>query len=171
MFSDTDIDAALYAGTPEQLAQWAGTHSQALLPEQVVPVCSPSLLAGQPALSPEALTQTPLLQQSTRAMAWRDWFIHAGVPDTFALPQAMAGPRFEQFSMTAAAAVAGMGVALVPRLLVEAELARGELVIANTMQSPIERHYYLVHPEGRTPSAGLQAFTQWLLLISAAVSP
>ena len=171
MFSDADFDAALYAGTPAQLAQWAGTHNQALLPEQVVPVCSPALLAGQPALTPEALTQTPLLQQSTRAMAWRDWFIHAGVPDTLALPQAMAGPRFEQFSMTIAAAAAGMGVALVPRLLVEPELARGELVIANTLQSPIERHYYLVHPEGRSPSPGLQAFAQWLRDVSAAMNP
>lgn len=192
MFSDAEFDAALYAGTPEQLAQWAGTHSEALLPEQVVPMCAPALLtalrgsvSGQAAgneststpeptpwtlsgLTAEALTLLPLLQQSTRALAWRDWFVQAGVPDDVALPQAMAGPRFEQFSMTTAAAVAGMGVALVPRLLVEAELARGELVVANAQESPVQRHYYLVQPQGRQAHPGVQAFAKWLRQTSAA---
>src|SRR5690606_10640323 len=27
LFADTDFDAALYAGTPEQIAQWPGTHA------------------------------------------------------------------------------------------------------------------------------------------------
>jgi DNA-binding transcriptional LysR family regulator len=80
-------------------------------------------------------------------------------------PLALAGPRYELFSMTAAAATQGMGVALVPRLLVETELARGELVIACNRPLRGERGYYIVTPERTNKtdiSAALTAFVTWL---------
>ena len=49
--------------------------------------------------------------------------------------------------MTAQAAAHGLGLALVPRLLIEAELARGELVVACNQTRQSERAYYLVTPE------------------------
>ena len=120
LFADTGFDAALYAGTPEQVANWAGTRSLRLLHEALVPVCAPPLLRRGHALSAGDLADMPLLQQSTRPLAWQQWFDSAGV----SAPLALAGPRYEVFSMTAAAAIAGMGVALMPRLLVEEELAQ-----------------------------------------------
>jgi LysR family glycine cleavage system transcriptional activator len=146
MFTDTEFDAAIMALTPSQAAQWAGTRATVLLPEVVIAVCAPALL---PTLSP-TLAGAPLLQQSTRPEAWRQWIeARAQVPEQEAdHSSALAGPRFEQFSMTAAAAVSGMGVALVPRLLVEAELARGDLVQAHPFELSGQRHYYWVEPEG-----------------------
>ena len=44
LFADTTFDAALYAGTPEQVANWPGVQAQLLMHEEVVPVCSPCLL-------------------------------------------------------------------------------------------------------------------------------
>lgn len=162
MFSDTVFDAAIYAGTPLQMHQWAGTRAIALVPEVVIAVCAPSLLGSQRFLDASAVAALPLLQQSTRPEAWRQWFAAAGVVDAIAQPFALAGPRFEQFSMTAAAAVAGLGVALVPRLLIEDELDRGELVVANPLPLPGERYYYLVQPEGTEVRPTLQEFTNWL---------
>ena len=159
MFADTPFDAALFAGTPEQVANWAGTQATKLLDEEVLPVCSPSLLQGQHSLSPEAMAALPLLQQSTRMDAWRQWFEAQGV----AAPQAMAGARFELFSMTAAAAVHGMGLALVPRLLVTQELARGELVVACDRTLTSQRAYYLVRPQGDEHAPVTQVFLDWLL--------
>ena len=158
MFADTQFDAALYAGTPEQVHNWAGTRAVKLLAEEVVPVCSPLLLAGATERSPEAISTLPLLQQSTRPSAWRQWFDAASV----AAPQALTGPRYEQFSMTAAAAACGMGVALVPRLLIEAELARGELVVACDRPLQGERAYYLVSPERSDARPALRLFQAWL---------
>ena len=163
MFADSQIDAALYAGTPTQMAQWAGTTALQLMPETVVPVCAPALLAGQAPLHAAALATRPLLQQSTRPEAWRQWFAAAGLEDIAASPAALAGARYEQFSMTAAAAACGMGVALVPSLLIEAELARGELVIANPLPVPGERYYYWVQPLGVTERVPAQALLNWLL--------
>jgi DNA-binding transcriptional LysR family regulator len=159
MFSDTLFDAALYAGTVQQVNNWAGTRSVRLMDEDVVPVCSPSWLNGQTTLTPDALAQLPLLQQTTRPHAWRQWFEAVAVN----APQALAGPRFELFSMTAAAAACGLGVALVPRLLIEAELQRGELVLACPQAPASERAYYLITPDqdGERPSVTL--FRDWLL--------
>jgi DNA-binding transcriptional LysR family regulator len=172
LFSDTALDAAIYAGTPQQTAQWAGTHAQRLMPETVIPVCAPHLLQGQPHLSAQALAQAHLLQQSTRPDAWRQWFEAAGLATDVAAPAALAGPRFEQFSMAAAAAVSGLGVALVPRLLIEAELARGELVQANPLALVGERSYFLVWPatsEARSPA--LEAFARWLVQAADLATP
>lgn len=164
MFADTTCDAALYSGTPEQLRNWAGTRAVRLLAEEVVPVCSPSLLGAHSSLSPDAIATLPLLQQSTRPLAWRQWFDAAGV----AAPHALSGPRYEQFTMTAAAAAHGMGLALVPRLLVQAELARGELVVACDRPLQGERAYYLVSPERDDTRPVLQAFQSWLCQATAA---
>lgn len=164
LFADSGHDAALYAGTPQQVANWAGTRATLLLHEEVLPVASPALLAGRRRWSPADLAALPLLQQSTRPEAWRDWFAAMDVPDAAASPRALQGPRLELFSMLAVAAAQGLGVALVPRLLVEAELERGELRIACPKPLRGQRGYYFVmpeHPGAERPV--LAALRDWLV--------
>lgn len=158
LFTDSGVDAALYAGTPEQVQQWVGVQAHRLLSEQVVPVCSPALLAGQPTLTPAELALRPLLQQATRPEAWRQWFDAQGVD----APHAMAGPRYELFSMQTAAATHGLGVALMPTLLVEPELRAGTLVVACDRVHSSGRHYHMVQPDWPERPA-LTAFKRWLL--------
>ena len=100
----------------------------------------------------------PLLQQSTRPEAWRQWFDAQGVDAEGAL----GGPRYELFSMQASAAEAGLGVALMPTLLVQEELASGRLVVACNRPLRGQRAYYLVRPEGEA-RPGLDLFKSWLL--------
>jgi LysR family glycine cleavage system transcriptional activator len=146
------------------LQRWAGTHSQLLLEEQVVVVCHPRLLGKRKSLRAQTLAGMPLLQQSTRTDAWSQWFLQAGVQ----APRALAGPRYEQFSMTAAAAAQGLGLALVPRLLVEPELARGDLVLAHPLALASQRGYYLVRPQSQEAARpALEPFAQWLLQVAA----
>lgn len=161
MFADTPFDAALFAGTPEQVSQWAGTRAVKLLDEVVLPVCAPQWLQGTSGLPAQAIAQLPLLQQSTRIDAWRQWFEAQGV----AAPQAMAGERLELFSMTIAAAVHGMGLALVPKLLVTDELARGDLMVACDQALSSKRAYYLVWPERVDSSPATQVFLDWLMQV------
>ena len=125
----------------------------------MLPVASPSLLAGKKRWRPADLATLPLLQQSTRPEAWRQWFEAMGVD----APDAMRGPRHELFSMLAVAASHGMGVALVPTMLVEAELARGELVVACDRPMRGQRGYYLVEPESAAERPVLDRFRAWLL--------
>ncbi|MBI5255486.1 MAG: LysR family transcriptional regulator [Burkholderiales bacterium] len=164
MFAETEHDAALYAGTPQQVAHWAGTRAVLLMTEEVLPVASPALLAGRKRWTPRDLATLPLLQQSTRPEAWRQWFDAMGV----AAPQALQGPRYELFSMLAVAASHGMGAALVPRLLVEDELRRGELAVVCERPLRGQRGYYFVTPEGDDERPAVAAFRGWLLAQAAA---
>lgn len=161
MFTDTGIDAALWAGTPQQVQQWAGTTATHLMDEDVLPVCSPRLLPQRQPVTPQGLAQLPLLQQSTRPEAWRDWFEAQGVQ----APRAMAGPRYELFSMQVAAAIAGLGVALMPTLLVQQELSSGALVVACPRPLQARRAYYLVQPQG-PERAALTVFKAWLAAVA-----
>ena len=177
LFADTGFDAAVYAGTPEQVAQWPGTQAHLLMHEAVLPVCSPRLLSqaavrgrgrAQPAVPANALAALPLLQQSTRPHAWRQWFDAMGT----AAPRALEGPRYELFSMLAVAAAQGLGVALIPPMLIEAELARGELVAASPHPVRGERAYYLVTPQQQVPTpTALAAFLPWLQAQATAAEP
>ena len=162
LFSDAEFDAALYAGTPAQVANWAGTRAVLLLREDVVPVCSPHLLTDRQlkgkAVTPAAIARLPLLQQSTRADAWRQWFDAQRVD----APQARSGPRYELFSMLATAAAHGLGVALMPTMLIADELARGDLVVACDKPLSGERSYYLVTPDQGSERPLVTVFGEWL---------
>ena len=155
LFADTGFDAAIYFGDGD----WSGTEAHFLMHEHLMPVCSPALLGGQPA-SAERIAELPLLQQSTRPYAWRQWFAAQGLN----ISRDMTGPRLELFSMLAQAARHEMGVALIPPFLIQRELADGSLVVA--MERPVPdggRAYYLTVPERKVESAALKAFRDWLL--------
>ncbi|MBC9248832.1 LysR family transcriptional regulator [Pseudomonas alcaligenes] len=156
LFADTAFDAAIYFGDGE----WSGTEAHVLMPEEPVPVCSPELLGGRVQFAASELAELPLLQQSTRPYAWRQWFAGQGL----SVPHDLGGPRYELFSMLAQAAAHGMGVALIPPFLIQDELAAGRLVPAHpAVLHSSDKAYYLMIPERKAESAALRAFRDWLL--------
>lgn len=160
LFADTAFDAAVYFGDGD----WSGTRAHLLMGENPMPVCSPALLNGQAQLSAEQIAQLPLLQQTTRPYAWRQWFSAQGLNT----PRDMAGPRYELFSMLAQAAIHEMGVALIPPFLIRRELAEGRLVVAlDQALTDDDRAYYLIVPERKSESAALNAFRDWLVTEAA----
>ncbi|MDD1015530.1 LysR family transcriptional regulator [Pseudomonas rubra] len=155
LFADTSFDAAIYFGD----ADWSGTESHRLMGENPVPVCSPALLAGNRQLTPGQIAQLPLLQQTTRPYAWRQWFNSLDM----SVARDMTGPRYELFSMLAQAAMHEMGVALIPPFLIQRELAEGHLVVASPHALSSIKAYYLMIPERKVESASLRAFRDWLV--------
>jgi len=154
LFADTPFDAAIYFGD----ADWSGTQSQRLMGENPLPVCSPALLDGEGMLDARRIASLPLLQQTTRPYAWRQWFNSQGMN----VAGDMTGPRYELFSMLAQAAMHEMGVALIPPFLIQRELEVGWLVVANRHALSSDKAYYLMIPERKVESASLRAFRDWL---------
>jgi DNA-binding transcriptional LysR family regulator len=155
LFADTEFDAAIYFGD----ADWPGTESHRLMSENPMPVCSPALLNNRKQLSPKDLTDMPLLQQTTRPYAWRQWFSALGM----SVARDMTGPRYELFSMLAQAAMHDMGVALIPPFLIQRELSENRLVVANPHALSSLKAYHLMIPERKVESASLKAFRDWLV--------
>lgn len=153
-FADDPLDAAVHHGEPT----WPGAVCERLCGESVLPVAAPGFVDAYRIASPTDLAQAPLLHQSTRPTAWRDWF---AMMDVDAGPS-FRGARFDQFAMIAEAAVAGLGVALVPRFLVEEELRSGRLTVLFDQPLTAGTAYWFVYPEAKAGSALVRAFGEWL---------
>lgn len=158
-FAQEPFDAAIHFGAPH----WAGASCKFLMREKVVPVCSPDFRKKFGIKQKRDLTSVVLLQQTTRPAQWAEWYEQVG----FEGANLMRGPRFEQFSMIAQAAVSGLGAALLPSFLVEAELAAGTLVVLFPDALISDDAYYFVYPESRAESPLLLEFRDWIVVQSA----
>ncbi|TGS61285.1 LysR substrate-binding domain-containing protein, partial [Mesorhizobium sp. M1C.F.Ca.ET.176.01.1.1] len=126
--------------------------------EEVVPVCSPSLLA-KTVRKPQELLNYPLLHSTTRPDAWSRWFANLGVEDS----ATMHGVRYELHSMLISAAAAGLGIALVPKFFVDEQLPQLGLMIPFAATAVEESAYYLVYPTELSHGKPLELFRTWLL--------
>ena len=74
------------------------------------------------------------------------------------------GARYDLHSMLIEAALAGLGVALVPRLYIGAELEQGRLVAPWPDGKAITKNFCLVLPEPiELSEEPLQIFAKWIL--------
>jgi len=154
-FEAQEIDAAIYFGRGD----WPGVESDHLTGENLIPVCSPTYLASRPPLKqPIDLASHTLLQHMHRPNWWNDWLTAKQTKIT----NAWSGPQFEHFYMIMQAAAAGLGVALLPRLLVEEDLYTQRLVMP--FDSPFEGQdaYWLVYPAHRRSHPQLKLLRRWL---------
>ncbi|WP_429932382.1 LysR family transcriptional regulator [Agrobacterium vitis] len=148
------VDAAIHFG----LADWQGAEMSLLRSETVVPACSPELRDTYDFQTPLDLRQAPLLHLTTRPDAWERWLASNDVQS-----DQVRGMLFDQFATAAQAAMAGLGVALLPEFLIEEEMASGRLVKAIDRPMQSTEAYYLVWPNERGSHPPLQAFRDWIL--------
>jgi DNA-binding transcriptional LysR family regulator len=149
------IDAFITAGDQS----WPGMVVHQLLEDERVVIASPNLLNKLPLKRPEDLYQHTLLGVSTRPHSWMDWFRTQNLSPR----QMQMGTLFEFTAHLIQAVVAGMGVGVVTRVLIEDELKSGTLVIPFE-QSFVGRHSYcLVYPMEKERYPPLVAFRQWVL--------
>ncbi|HXH04458.1 MAG TPA: transcriptional regulator GcvA [Candidatus Competibacteraceae bacterium] len=155
-FAESDVDVAIHFGAET----WPGAIMHRLMGETVIPVCSPALLGERSRLDdPAGIARFTLLQHTTRPQAWQDWLRAVGLGHL----DGLSGPRFEHFHMVIQAAIAGLGVALLPHFLVQEELVSGRLVIPVEYPVPSEHAYYLVYPEAKAELYRVRVFRDWLV--------
>lgn len=153
-FPDSLLDAAIHFGEPT----WPGAVCDFLCIEEVFPVAAPALCERLGLQDIAAIALAPLLHQSSRPTAWADWFATESLPAI----GAYRGSRFDQFSMIAEAAVAGLGVALMPRFMIETELASNQLVLLTQRPLDAGKAYWFAYPEAKVRSRLVRSFGEWL---------
>lgn len=154
-----DIDAWIRVGQ----ADWpAGIAADYLVGRELVPICRPADLAQ--IHTPADLLARPLLFHTNYPGNWAHWFAGVGCPHGPLVPAA----DFELVALLVQAVIAGLGVAVVQRALVEPELAAGRIAIAVNQPVTLERGYHLCIPEGRAPNPAVEDLRAWLLEQAAA---
>jgi len=149
------MDAAINVGD----GHWPGLIAHRLVDEEPVLVASPRLLEGMPIRVPWDVAGHLLLQVSTRAEEWREWF----VANKISSREMRVGPYFEFTMHLIQAVVSGIGIGLVSRCLVEAELRSGELVLPLPESLHNSRGYYFIYPTEKADFPPLVTFREWLL--------
>lgn len=155
-----DIDVAILFGD----GRFKQGESHWLFSEQVFPVCSPRLMQQRPAPLPaSALLELPLLH--LRGENSSNWFNWSGLFRELHLPTAPAPGqlRFDNYTLLIQAAIAGQGVAIGWRHLVDALLEQGLLCrpIAESAESPLG--YYVVLPQRKRRRAMIERFMEWVM--------
>ncbi|MGD1881683.1 MAG: LysR substrate-binding domain-containing protein [Paracoccaceae bacterium] len=148
-FRAYSFDAAIHFGRKD----WAGVEYLHLMPETVLPVAAPSRLS----ISEDQIVGQPLLHLETRPRAWARWMAARGLPE----PRQQ-GMLFDQFGAMAQAAIAGLGIALLPDFVAKPHLNNGQLVLASSAIEQSVGAYYLVWPSERADYSPLSAFRSWI---------
>lgn len=146
------IDVAVRFGHGD----WLGTQAEELSRERMVPVCSPGLAAAA-RLWRDAAGAVTLLHGAMHE-DWRAWSKVAGLDHL----DVTGGPRFNDEATLIQAAVEGIGMALVPALLVRDDLRAGRLVAPFPTDLAVQSSYWLVTPRGQRPHPRLATFRSWL---------
>ena len=148
------FDAAVHFGYPD----WPDTNTLLICEEHVIPLCSPDFAARYKLETVADIRASPMLHLTTRPDTWERWLSHNG-----ASPENVHGMLFDQFSTLAQAAIAGLGIALLPEFLFTSQLTSGELVCAIDKKMKSDGAYYLVWPTDRNTYQPLLAFREWIV--------
>jgi len=151
-----------------------GTGGERLFSEAVVPVCSPALLrrrGGQALAAPADLAHHTLLQVAGPGgvgmpVEWESWLRALGL--VAVQPQALL--TFNNYNEAIAAAVAGQGVALGRRPLIDALLKKRQLVVPFGEATDTARAYFLVLAPAAARRPEAQALAKWLRTVAAAAA-
>lgn len=128
-----------------------------LLAEPVFPVTSPSYLQRHGALArPADLQRATLLRSPLEP--WRPWFAAAGLD----WPEPTQGVQYNDLGLLMEAALAGQGIALARRTIVEHWLATGVLVRLFDLQADSPHAYWLLVDPDERGREEVAVFVGWL---------
>jgi LysR family glycine cleavage system transcriptional activator len=168
--NDTDIWLYTTDGEPDlDLAEvhvailygrgrWPGMSSTKLLPDTLVPLCSPDFpLMELHDISAEDFVDYTLLHGEQRE-TWQTWFASVGLPET----NPITGPNFTNPSLMLQAAKQGQGIALGSLILAADDIEKGALVCPVNRGVKSRYAYYMVHKHEGLDSPQLGLFINWL---------
>jgi DNA-binding transcriptional LysR family regulator len=137
---------------------WAGVRAEALMTDEAVVVCAPSVATRL--RTPDDLARVTLLHDEDPRLSWQEWLEASGLERP---AWGHRGPRLADGGLVLQAARSGQGVALTRRRLAAALLRSGALVQPFPTRVRLGPSYWLVLPRRGTPlSPGARALAAWL---------
>jgi DNA-binding transcriptional LysR family regulator len=136
----------------------------ALFRESMLPVCAPLLIRGKPPLkTPRDLHAHTLLQMegtpgSGMPMEWESWLSANGVPDL----QPRSVLTFSSYNEVVAAALAGQGVALGRRPLIDALLRQRKLAAPFGDARQTAKAYFVLTDPASRARPSVRALADWM---------
>jgi LysR family glycine cleavage system transcriptional activator len=154
-FGTTPVDASLEFGDGHR----PGLHSEFVLPLVLSPYAAPAWTATHGKVVDAGTPRSALIHHQSLPGAWNEWFAREGI----VAEAGREAPRYESMSMALTAAVAGMGVVLLPPYMSDDAVASGRLRRLSRRKWHYVKGYHLVYPQESAQMQSLQIFRTWLL--------
>jgi len=151
----SDLDCAFRYGE----GHWPGEVSHFIAGRSFVVIAAPKLPTALRLRKKDDVRKHVLLQHAVEPTAWLRWCEANGVSH----PNALGGPKLDQVTSIVRAVIAGLGLGLVPKCLVEDEIENGLVVAPYADTLELESGYYLTYAESRQHVPALVAFRDWVL--------
>lgn len=149
-----EADVAVWRGD----GGWPNMICNHLFDEELVPVCSPSLLAGHSVRKADDLRHFLLLHAQRRPDDWKAWLEAAGANAV----DPRGGLRLEYSGLVYQGAIDGLGLAMAQTAFIQDDIASGRLVRVHNKSLKTGRAYFLVLSPANTGQSKIIHFTQWL---------
>jgi DNA-binding transcriptional LysR family regulator len=156
-FDNSNFDAAIYFSRN----LWPGMPGVPLVnDDEILAVCAPAMLRrdAEP-LSIEEICARPWIHTRDLPRAWHDW---SATVDEDPPEHGAPNQHYDMFIMAINAAVSGLGIALLPQILIERELRLGALVLAHPHTIANPETIYYSFPEQKKDWPPLASFDRWL---------
>lgn len=154
-FDRPDLDGSILFGD----GNWPGAVSEYVTGREVMLIAPPTRSAKPLLKRAKDITKFTLLQHASVPQAWVHWCDAHGVTGI----NPLAGPQLDQFHSVIRAVMAGMGLGLVPRCLVQDDIQAGHVSAPLDDGYIDDCGYYLCYPESKRKLAPLLSFKTWLI--------
>lgn len=139
---------------------WPGFVADYLFGRRLVLVASPSLLQRLgPIEHARDVLRFPKLLHYQAPLVWAEFCESLG----FSLPENSTLTRYEFYSTLVRGAVSGLGLAVVPQVWVQEDLARGDLINPLALNYAYRVGYYFLVPERKQHDPALASMRAWLI--------
>lgn len=154
--ADVDTDIAFVYG----YGGWHGMEAVPLFDEELIPVCHPDVLAKNEGKDEiDIYFNTRLIECRSRLNTWDQFFGRFSQ----IYPDGYRSLLFERWSSCISAAKTGCGLALVPKVLVESDLACGTLVPASHHRLHGLGSYYMTYQKSHSAEPKVKMVRDWIL--------
>lgn len=141
-------------------ADYPGVVNEYIAGREFVAIASSALMQCEHRIeAPADVLSHTLLHHEEAQGAWSQWAVAHGISGQ----SLIAGPRFAQYSALIQAVRCGLGIAFVPHILVEDELAEGVLVTPFKGTTAVEHGHYLCYRPDRMHFPAFAQLREWLL--------
>lgn len=155
-FERENVDGAIRLGD----GNWPGCETDRLVPNELIPICSPAFRRQAGLKKIGDLVGQPLLHSLVRPDDWRYWLEAAGQKGI----DPYAGPKYASSTLAYQAALEGQGVMMAQKVLFTDELRAKRLV--QPFGPTLDRGdftYYFIYPRNRTRNPAFRRFRAWLI--------
>ncbi len=157
--NDFSVDLSIYFGDRD----WGGMIADPLFHADIIPFCSPDLIAGTPSLdAPADLVHHTLIHEFDYSW-WEEWLERAGVTGI----DVQRGMVVDDPNVLVNAAIGGQGVILGPPAFLADYVDSGQLAIPFANCPPIFIEYFLVFRPDIMNQSSSYKFREWILAEAA----